>query len=249
MPTTRHSAIHHTADLRQIEIILNEDLRKLSEWARKWLILFNPTKTEVMLISNIFYDDTLNLVMDDTILKIVEIHKHLGVILLSNNKWSKHVDSIIASASKQIAFLRKLEYTFSKQTLNTLYCTYIRPLFEYASEVWDGCNDADANRLEQSQLNAARIVTGLPVFASLNSLYHETGWETLSKRRTNKKLSLLYKIINNEAPEYLCNLHPNRVGEQTHHNLRINQNFEIPFSRLCSYESSFFLQPFVSGMN
>ena len=41
---------------------------------------------------------------------------------------------------------------------------------------------------EQAQLNAARIVTGLPVFASLNSLYHETGWETLSKRRTNKKL-------------------------------------------------------------
>ena len=79
----------------------------------------------------------------------------------------------------------------------------------------------------------------LPVFASLNSLYHETGWETLSKL-SNKKLSLLYKIINNEAPEYLSNLPPNRIGEQTHHNLRNNQNYEIPFSRLCSYESSFF---------
>ena len=141
------SLSYSSADLKiEIEIILNEDLRKLSEWARKWLILFNPTKTEVMLISNIFYDDTLNLVMDGTILKLVEIHKHLGVILSSNNKWSKHIDSIIASASEQIAFLRKLKYKFSKQTLNTLYCTYIRPLFEYASDVWDGCNDADANR-------------------------------------------------------------------------------------------------------
>ena len=130
---------------------------------------------EVMLISNIFNETDLQLMMDGTILKIVEIHKHLGVYLSSNNKWSKHIDSIIASASKQISFMRKIKYKFSKQTLNTLYCTYIRPLFEYASEVWDGCSQTDANRLEQAQLNAARIVTGLPVFASTNSLYQETG--------------------------------------------------------------------------
>ena len=164
------SLSYSSADIRQIELILNEDLRKLSEWARKWLILFNPLKTEVMLISNIFNETDLQLIMDGTILKIVEIHKHLGVYLSSNNKWSKHIDSIIASASKQISFMRKIKYKFSKQTLNTLYCTYIRPLFEYASEVWDGCTQTDANRLEQAQLNATRIVTGLPVFASINSL-------------------------------------------------------------------------------
>ena len=153
-------------------------------------------------------------------LKIVEIHKHLGVYLSPNNKWPKHIDSIIESVSKQISFLRKIKYQFSKQSLNILYCTYIRSLLEYASEVWDGCSETDSNRLEQVQLNAARIVTGLPIFASLNSVYHETGWEALSQRRINKKLSLMYKIINNEAPEYLTNLLPNRVGEQTHYHLR-----------------------------
>ena len=73
--------------MRQIELILNEDLRKLIEWARKWLILFNPIKTEVMLITSIFNDINLQLIMDCTLLKIVEIHKHLGVYLSSNNKW------------------------------------------------------------------------------------------------------------------------------------------------------------------
>ena len=37
------------------------------------------------------------------------------------------------------------EYQISKQTLNTLYCTYIRPLLEYASDVWDGCSQTDEN--------------------------------------------------------------------------------------------------------
>ena len=89
-------------------------------------------------------------------------------------------------------------------------------------------------------MNAARIVTGLPVFASLDSLYYETGWETLSQRRTNKKLTLMFKIANNEIPGYLKNLLPNRVGDQTHHQLRNKQNYEVPYSRLCSYESSYF---------
>ena len=193
-----------------------------------------------MLISNIFNDNTFELIIDGTILKVVETHKHLGVHLSSNNKWSKHIDSIIESASKQISDLRKIKYQFSKQTLNTLYCTYIRPLLEYASEVWDGSTQADAHRLEQVQLNAAGIVTGLPVFASLDSLYYEIEWETLSQRRTNKKLTLMFKIVNNETPGYLKNLLPNRVGDQTHYQLRNNQNYEVLNSRLCSYENSYF---------
>ena len=137
-----------SADLYQIEKKNNEDLRKLNEWVKNWLILFNPLKTEVMLISNIFSDNNIELIMDNTVLKIVEIHKHLGVYLSSNNKWSRHIYSITELPSKQISFLRKIKYQFSKQTLNTLYCTYIWPLLEYACEVWDGCSQTDSKRLE-----------------------------------------------------------------------------------------------------
>ena len=43
----------------------------------------------------------------------------------------------------------KTKVSVPKRTHNKLYCTYIRPLLEYASEVWDGCNLSDTNRLEQ----------------------------------------------------------------------------------------------------
>ena len=86
---------------------------------------------------------------------------------------------------------------------------YIRPVLEYASEVWDGCSFTDINRLEQVQLNATRIVTGLPIFASLRSLYNETGWDTLAHKRKRKKLILMYKIANNDVPSYLSILLPN----------------------------------------
>ena len=44
-------------------------------------------------------------------------------------------------------------------------------------------------RLQQVQLNAARIVTGLPIFVSLRAFYYETGWGTLTKTEKTKTLS------------------------------------------------------------
>ena len=63
------------------------------------------------------------------------------------------------------------------------YIVIIRPILEYASEVWDNCGQTNCNRLEKIQIEAARIVTGLSIYASNDSIYKETGWETLSTRR------------------------------------------------------------------
>ena len=71
---------------------------------------------------------------------------------------------------------------------------------KYTCELWDhvGCS-RDADKLEQLQLEAVRIITGLPKFASKESLYFETGWETLSCRWRRRKLTLFHKIHNNIA--------------------------------------------------
>ena len=96
----------------------------------------------------------------------------------------------------------------SRSTLNKLIVPilYIGPLLEYGCEVWDVCSINEAYRLEQIQLNAARIVTGLFVFASLRSLYYATGWETLADRIKSRKLTLMYKLVNGEAPSYPIDL-------------------------------------------
>ena len=123
--------------------------------------------------------------------------------------------------------------------VHLINCAYIRPLLDYGSEVWGGCSITDANRLEQIQLNAARIITGLPVFASLRSLYYETGWESLADRRKRRKL--MYKIVNGDSQSYIIYLLPNRVNDINTYNLGNRNNIEIPFSRLCSSETSYFI--------
>jgi hypothetical protein len=70
-----------------------------------------------------------------------------------------------------ICFIETLDTIFSiwafhlASVLNVTL-VYIRPIFEYASEVWDNCGSVNASKLERLQLEAARIVTDLPVFAN-----------------------------------------------------------------------------------
>jgi hypothetical protein len=35
-----------------LELVINHDLNKLSTWSGKWLMSFNPDKTEIMICSN-----------------------------------------------------------------------------------------------------------------------------------------------------------------------------------------------------
>ena len=82
----------------------------------------------------------------------------------------------------------------------------IRPIFEYACEARDNCGVGNSNKLDQLELEAAKIVTGLPIFASSILIYKELGWESLAERRKRRKLQMFYNIQNNNAPRYLCDI-------------------------------------------
>jgi hypothetical protein len=120
----------------------------------------------------------INLKFNSQNINQVDNHKHLGVTISGNCKWAEHINNICQKATKQIFVLRKLKFILNRNNLNKIYVTYILPLLEYACELWVGCCSRDANKLEQLQLEAARIITGLPKFVSKESLYFETGWET-----------------------------------------------------------------------
>ena len=159
--------------------------------------------------------------------------------LLTDAKWNQHVDNIVTSISKHLNVLRKLKFKLSRTNLEKLYLIYIRPIFEYASEVWDNCGVGNCNKLEQLQLEAGRIVTGLPVFTNSRKVYEELGWETLQERRKRKKLQMFYNIQYNNTPNYLSSLIPPSLQSTTIYPLRHGEDIIIPFCRLALTSESF----------
>lgn len=150
---------------------MNRDLEILYEWSKKWLVTFNQTKTVSMFFTSSRSSPQPNLFFNNVTLTSVSTHKHLGITFSENFSWHTHIQNIIKTAMKQIAILRKLKYLLSKDSLSKIYCTFILPLLEYASEIWDGCSDSDSYSLEKVQHEAALIVTGLSCFTSIDSLY------------------------------------------------------------------------------
>ena len=126
------------------------------------------------------------------ILKIefVENHKHLGLTLSNTGKWNCHTDNIAKASSKILGIMRQLKYTLSRAALNPIYISYVLPVLEYSSVVWDGCSDCNTNTLEKNQHEAARIVTGLTRSVPIEKLFTECGWTTLTNRRIHKKWHL-----------------------------------------------------------
>ncbi|PJE77993.1 hypothetical protein CI610_03077 [invertebrate metagenome] len=223
----------------EIQTVLNRDLDALNRWASTWLVTFNPNKTEVIFISNSDnVDEDLELIFDGHFLNFSSKHRHLGVTLNSDAKWVDHINEIYKSAMGKVNILRKLKYTLKRDALLRIYKTYILPVLEYACEVWDGCTSSDSEKLEKVQREAARIITGLPLFARNESLYSETGLELLSVRRKRRKLQLVYKMDRHQTPNYITNLLPSTVGENRQ-GLRNNEKYRIPNFRLSITNQSF----------
>lgn len=225
------SLFYSASSLNDIEGIVNHDLLVLSAWAKQWLITFNPLKTEAVLYTLKQSENLPNIVLDGTAINFVTDHKHLGLTLSCNGQWHKHIENIISSASKIIGIMRKLKYTFHRVALNQMYISYVLPILEYSSIVWDGCSAQDSHTLEKLQNEAARIVTGLTRSVSLENLYRECGWISLSERRKQQKLVFMYKVVNGSVPSYITDVIPPLVRETTNYPLRNNNNIAIPFTR------------------
>ena len=78
----------------------------------------------------------------------------MGVSFVSDVNWTVHIENIARSALKQVNVLRKLKFILSKQALSNIYLTFIRPVLEYACEVWDGCYERYIEKLEKNTIRS-----------------------------------------------------------------------------------------------
>ena len=219
---------------------LNSDLSKIHQWATKWLVKFNPAKSETVIFSrkqNKPHHPPL--LLNQKQVTEVTSHKHLGLIFSNDCSWHEHLDYIKAKAWSRINIMRKLKFKLDRRSLQTIHFSFIRPLLEYADVVWDNCTQYEVNDLEKIQTEAARTVTGATKLASINSLLSETGWETLSSRRKKHKLQLFYKMQNNLSPNYLSSLVPPTVGSTSTYPLRNSKNLHTIRTNSQLYSNSF----------
>ena len=71
--------------------MLNGDLELKTKWAKTWKVDFNPNKRESIVFTRKKTITAMpDLVMNNTNIKSVDFHKHLGLTLQNDGQWNKH---------------------------------------------------------------------------------------------------------------------------------------------------------------
>ena len=163
---------------------LQVDIHKIENWARKWLVKFNPSKSESLIISKKLLKPVHpDLNMSNINIPNVEVHKHLGLYFSCNGSWDYHTKITLEKAWNRVNIIRALKSKLDRHTLQIIYFSFIRPLLEYADIIWDNIPEYLKNEVDKVQNESARIVTGCTKLVSLDYLINEAGWESLRHRR------------------------------------------------------------------
>ena len=121
-------------------------------------------------------------------------YKYLGVSFSSDLSWSDHIHNICTRARRTIGLLYRHFYLNSNPTsLQKLYLTLVRPLLEYACQVWHPHLVRDIAKLKRVQKLALRLCTKQWTldYSTLLSLCNLPSLET---RRKYFCLCTMYKI-------------------------------------------------------
>ena len=116
------------------------------------------------------------------------------------------------------------------------YESYVRPILEYSSALWDPYKANEINQIEKVQRRAVRFISGnFQQNASVTQLVNDLMLPPLSERRTIDKLIVFQKALTGKLEITITHL-----KQSTSRTRNSALKFEIPHSRTNQHLHSFF---------
>ena len=135
------------------------------------------------------------------------------MVLDTKLDFNLHMKNMQSKVNKTIGLLCKIRNILPRQSLITIYKSFIRPHLDYGDIIYDWVyNSLFHQNIESIQYNAALAITGAIKGTSKEKIYQELGFESLQQRRWCRKLCCLFKIIKNRSSSYLFQLVPSSTS-------------------------------------
>ena len=185
----------------QDQIQLQIDLSSLSNWSHSWGMHFNPSKCNILSITN-FKDPLIKFYeLEGRILDHVEAAKYLGILIENTLTFTGHIKDIVNKANRKLGFLKRNLRNTPLEVRKMAYISLVRSSLEYGSTIWDPYTQSQKNDIEKIQNKAIRWIFDKSPRerVSITGLRNQIGLETLQKRRLNSRLCLFYKMVSGEV--------------------------------------------------
>ena len=139
--------------------VLQEDLDKIQEWAKKWKMEFNVDKCKIMHIGR--KNPKSEYSMNGTKLTETKEEKDLGVTIDCRLEFDRHIKNIVAKANRTLGMIRISFTCMDKNMFLDLYKGLVRPLLEYCVQAWSPYKKKYIELIEGVQRRATRLVPEL----------------------------------------------------------------------------------------
>ena len=173
---------------------LQQDLNYISSWSKLWLLNFNTAKCSVMHLGKnsnttyTLYDLATN---SNNILQSTKEQKDLGIWTTSTMNFTMHCQKTASKANQALGMIKQNFKYMSKDSLMTLYKTFVRPHLEYCTPNWNPGYCKDIDILERVQRRATKLIPSISTFSYETRLNH-LQLHSLYCRRQRSNLRLRY---------------------------------------------------------
>ena len=107
---------------------------------------------------------------------------------------------------KRVFLLSKLRYIVDINTRKLFFNAHIKPHIDYASVVWDRCSDVFKKKSNSLHKRAVKFIFPDTTLTTDQKL-KEMRIMSPQKQLDYIKDLFMYRVLNNEAPEYVSNLY------------------------------------------
>ena len=183
--TSLFSVVH---DISTSASDINNDLTLISNWAFQWKMSFNPDPSkqaqEIIFSRKKMKSSHPSVYFNNIPVSSTSVHKHLGMLLDDKLSYEHHLKSVLNKVKKTIGLLHKFQQILPRQSLITIYKSFIRPHLDYGDIVYDRAfYESFHKNLESIQYNAAIAITGSIRSTSYEKIFQKLGLESLKLRR------------------------------------------------------------------
>ena len=156
-------SVFHDVDLSAKQ--LNDDLNKISEWAFQHKMVFNPYLSkqvqEITFSQKTYIVSHVKVNLNNSPVVQSTYQKYLGLYLDEKLNLSHHIKEKISKAYRIIRVIKRLQNNLPRQSLFTIYKSFIRPHLDYEDIVCDQLhNETFCRKVESAQYDAALPITG-----------------------------------------------------------------------------------------
>jgi hypothetical protein len=140
-------------------LLLQEDLNRLSNWCTQNNLFLNINKCKIMTFSKIRNPISYNYHLNNVKLDRVSLYKDLGIYFNPFLSFNDHYIHIQNKASSMLGFINRSCKDFIKPlALKSLYCSFVRSLFDYGSTVWSPQTIGAIKGIDSIQYRFIRII-------------------------------------------------------------------------------------------